>query len=352
MILKEIRLQNFRSYSKAHFKFADSKTIIIGPNTSGKTNLIEAIFLLSSGKSFKTDKDIQMLKFNEAFGRVKGQTSDNELEVVLSSGEMEGRVTPSKKYLVNGLPRRRADFAGNIPAVIFSPQDLDIIIMSPSLRRNFLDTVLEQTDREYRYAFISYTKAIRQRNSLLERAREDGVRQVREFEYWDRLVIENGQIITKKRAEFIDYVNKSPKEIFNFEMNYDKSEISKERLLQYEREEIASGVTLVGPHRDDFSVSMLDKKGNTRRDIKFFGSRGQQRLAILQLKVLELAFMRERLSKNPILILDDIFSELDDGHINLVLEMNEDHQTILSTTHKEFIPSKLLKKMEVINLGG
>lgn len=349
MILKEIRLQNFRSYTKAHFKFADSKTVIIGPNTSGKTNLIEAIFLLSSGESFKTDKDIQMLKFQEQVGRVKGELDDIELEVILSSGEIEGR-SPSKKYLVNGLPRRRGDFAGYLPAVIFSPQDLEIIISSPSIRRNFLDKVLEQTDREYRYALISYTKAIRQRNSLLERARDEGRRELKQFEYWDRLVIDNGQIITNKRRVFIGYVNSRQKEIFDFEMKYDLSEISRERLNQYEREEVASGVTLVGPHRDDFSLSLSGKDKN-RHHIKYYGSRGQQRLAVLQLKVLELSYMKETLSKNPILILDDIFSELDASHIKLVLEMSEDHQTILTTTHREFIPSKLIKSMEVIELG-
>jgi len=345
-MLKSISLQNFRSYKKQEFSF-EQTTLILGPNTSGKTNLIEAIYLLSSGKSFRTDKDTQMLKFNEEVGRIKGAVDDTELEIVITNGLVNGK-SQYKKFLVNGVAKRRVDFAGNLLSVLFSPQDLDIIIDSPSLRRNFLDEVLEQVDREYRIGLISYIKALRQRNALLEIARETGVRNQKQFEYWDNLVIENGQTITAKREEFIEFVNSSEKDIFDFILNYDKSVISKERLLQYEDQEVASSVTLVGPHRDDFSVLMIGN-GKTAHDVKFFGSRGQQRLAILQLKVLELLFIEQKMTKRPILILDDIFSELDVDHINLIFDQIGKQQTILSTTHKEFIPKKLLKSMKIIS---
>jgi len=355
-MLKSIFLQNFRSYKKQEFSFEET-TLILGPNTSGKTNLIEAIYLLSTGKSFRTEKDIQMLKFNEEVGRVKGAAQralpggdlDNiELEVIITNGRVGDGRSQYKKFLVNGVSKRRVDFAGNLLSVLFSPQDLDIIIDSPSLRRNFLDEVLEQVDRSYRLALLTYSKSLRQRNALLEVARETGLRNPKQFEYWDNLVIVNGQIITKKREEFIDSANSAAKEIFDFLITYDKSVISKERLLQYENEEIASGVTLVGPHRDDFSVSMFNSS-KTVHDVKFFGSRGQQRLAILQLKVLELLFIEKTLGERPILILDDIFSELDEEHINLIFDQIGKQQTILSTTHKEFIPKKMLKLMKVIS---
>lgn len=347
MILKNIYLQNFRSYEKSEFSF-ENTTLIVGPNTSGKTNLIEAIYLLSSGKSFRTDKDVQMLKFNKEVGRVKGEIEDNELEVVITNGLVNGK-SQYKKFLVNGVAKRRVDFAANLLTVLFSPQDLDIIIDSPSLRRNFLDEVLEQVDREYRIASIAYVKALRQRNALLETTRETGIRNEKQFEYWDNLVIENGTIISSKREEFIEFANSSAKDIFDFVINYDKSLISKERLLQYKEQEVLSGVTLVGPHRDDFSVSMFNSSRNTVHDVKFFGSRGQQRLAILQLKMLELLFIEEKLGQRPVLILDDIFSELDEGHINLIFEEIGKQQTIMTTTHKEFIPKKLLKTMKIIN---
>lgn len=360
-MLKSIFLQNFRSYEKQEFSF-ENENLIIGPNTSGKTNLIEAVYLLSTGKSFKTEKDFQMLKFNEEVGRVKGQVDPSavsgqaaELEVVLTNGEVNGK-SQYKKFLVNGVSKRRVDFAGNLLSVLFSPQDLDIIVDSPSLRRNFLDEVLDQVDRSYRIASISYTKALRQRNALLERIRETGIRNEKQLEYWDNLVIENGQKITAKREEFIEFANAEEKGIFDFIVNYDKSIISKERLSQYKNEEVASAVTLVGPHRDDFSVLMPNSSTGlgqkTLHDIKFFGSRGQQRLAILQLKALEILFIENTLGgRKPLLLLDDIFSELDEGHINLVLEQIGKQQTIISTTHKEFIPKSMLKSMKIISFS-
>jgi DNA replication and repair protein RecF len=345
-MLKTIVLQKFRSYEKKEFSFEDS-TLIVGPNTSGKSNLVEAIYLLSSGKSFRTDKDIQMLKFGEEVGRVKGQITNDELEVLITNGQVNGG-SQYKKFLVNGVSKRRVDFAGKLLVVLFSPQDLEIIIESPSLRRNFLDEVLEQVDRNYRVALISYTKALRQRNALLELAQETGDRNEKQFEYWDNLVIENGNLLTAKREEFINFINSSSKDIFEFVMEYDKSVVSKERLAQYEREEVASGVTLVGPHRDDFSVSMFNG-GKEAHNVKFYGSRGQQRLAILQLKMLQLLFIEKILGERPLLLLDDIFSELDEGHIQLILEEIGKQQTIITTTHEEFIPKKLLKSMKIIS---
>ena len=346
-MLKSVSLQNFRSYKRSEFSFEDA-TLIIGPNTSGKSNLIEAIYLLSTGKSFRTDKDAQMLKFSEEVGRVKGVLRDEEIEVVITNGQVNGG-SQYKKFLVNGVSKRRVDFAGHLLAVLFSPQDLEIIVDSPSLRRNFLDEILEQVDRNYRVATIAYAKALRQRNALLEIAQETGVRNAKQLEYWDNLVIENGNIITAKREEFISFINSSSKDIFDFLVEYDKSVISKQRLLQYEREEMAAGVTLVGPHRDDFSIQMFNNSKKTTHDIKAFGSRGQQRLAILQLKALELLFVEKILGERPTLILDDIFSELDEDHIVLILEQIGKQQTIMTTTHREFIPKKLLKSMKIIN---
>jgi DNA replication and repair protein RecF len=344
-MLKSISLKNFRSYKGDEFSFENS-TLIIGPNTSGKSNLIEAIYLLSTGKSFRTDKDVQMLSFQEEVGRVKGKTEEDELEVVVTNGMVNGG-SQYKKFLVNGVAKRRVDFSGHLLTVLFSPQDLEIIVDSPSLRRNFLDQILEQVNRDYRVAVIAYVKALRQRNALLEQARETGIRNQKQLEYWDNLVIENGNVITAKREEFINFLNASTKDIFDFIVEYDKSIISKQRLLQYEQEEIAAGVTLVGPHRDDFSVLMFDQD-KTAHDVKFYGSRGQQRLAILQLKTLELLYVEQTLGQRPTLILDDIFSELDEDHIVLILEEIGKQQTIMTTTHREFIPTKLLKSMKII----
>lgn len=347
-MLKSIHLQNFRSYKKADFTFSQTSTLVVGPNTIGKSNLLEAIFLISTGKSFRTEKDAQMISLGKDIGRVSALVDDLKLEVVVTNGNVGGVKSQYKKFLVNGVAKKRVDFAGNLISVLFSPSDLDIIVDSPSLRRNFLDNVLEQVDRDYRIASIAFSKALRQRNALLELVKDTGFKNEKQFEYWDSLVIQNGQIITQKRQEFIDFVNDSKKDIFDFYLSYDKSIISAQRLDQYKLEEKAAGVTLVGPHRDDFSILM---KGKSEEDVKYFGSRGQQRLAILQLKTLEILFIEKTMGKKPLLLLDDIFSELDSGHINLVLEKEGKQQTVITTTHKEFVGKSFLKRMDVIELA-
>ena len=348
MFLKSISLQNFRSYKKGEFSFSQNTTLVVGPNTSGKTNLIEAIYLLSTGESFRVEKDESMVKFGEKLARVTGATEENELEAVVTNKDF-GNGRSVKKYLVNGVSKRRADFMGHLPCVLFSPIDLEIITASPGLRRKFLDHILTETDRDYRFLLTAYEKALRLRNAILHNIKETGVRKEKELEYWDELLIKNGKVITKKREDLIGYFNTARKDVFDFVIFYDKSFISKERLLQYKDAEVGAGVTLVGPHRDDFFVSMFDDTLKTTHDMRFFGSRGQQRLAVLQLKILELSLVKQKVG-DCLLVLDDIFSELDSGHIDLVLEMILSQQTIITTTHKEFIPKGLLKTMDMIEL--
>ena len=356
MHLKQLTLQNFRNYKKSTFNFSENTTLVVGPNTSGKSNLIEAIFFLSTGRSFRVESDGQCIKFEKEIARIKGKVEDKELEVVIAQGGVSRKLRPFKKYLVNGVSKRKVDFVGNFFAVLFAPNDLEIIVGSPFKRREFMDNILIQVDRDYRLALSFYEKGLRARNALLHKVKETGVRNEKEFIYWDNLLIVQGQKITKIREEFIKYLNDSKKNILKFEIFYDKSLISKERLLQYKDVEIGAGVTLVGPHRDDLSIRI-----NSDKDIRYFGSRGQQRLAILQLKLLELIFIEQETGERPVLLLDDIFSELDEDHINLVLNMTRlpspgtggqvgKQQTIITTTHKEFVGNKLLKEMSVIEL--
>lgn len=369
MFLKSLSLTNFRNYSKSDFKFTKDVSIIVGPNTAGKTNLAESIFYLSTGRSSKGEKDADVIRFGESIARFYGELADKtELSVVISKDlpagrqESHAREIVRKKYLVNGVGKRRADFAGNLVCVLFSPEDLDIIIGGPNLRRKLLDNLLEQVDRDYRNAAVVYTKALRQRNALLDRTRESRIRQEKLFEYWDSLLIDNGSVITKKREEFVQFINNFPKEIFDFIVFYDKSIVSSARLLQYKQAEVEAGVTLVGPHRDDLSFSMFNNIRQTTHDIKSFGSRGQQRLTILQMKIIELSFIEKIIGQKPILILDDIFSELDQDHIKLVLEeiheqpvstrppVGRGGQSIITTTHREFVDPKILRRADVIEL--
>lgn len=354
MVLRQITLQHFRSYTKTTFDFDKQLTVIVGKNTSGKSNLIESLFLLASGKSFRAEKDIDMIQFSQNLARVTGTLDTNgestKLEVLISQGLTPNRIYV-KKFLVNGVPKRGIDFVSHVHAVLFSPVDLQIISDSAGTRRKFFDTLLSQVDRPYRQALTIYTKALRHRNALLQLVQETGTRNERQFDYWDELLIVNGQYINKKRKEFLDFVNSAKKDIFAFLAVYDESTISPERLLQYKDAEVGAGVTLVGPHRDDFSLQMFHEIDHTTRDVRQFGSRGQQRMAILQLKVLELSYMEQAFGYRPLLLLDDIFSELDHMHIHVVLEMVGEQQTIITTTHKEFLENFGKQEMKMIELG-
>ncbi|HEX8964962.1 MAG TPA: DNA replication and repair protein RecF [Patescibacteria group bacterium] len=350
-MFKALVLQHFRSYTQKKFEFHPELTVIVGKNTAGKTNLVESVLFLSNGKSFRADKDFQMIQFGQEVGRVQGLVEVNaektKLEIVLAQQEAAGGRFV-KKYLVNDIARTRHHFVGNLPAVLFRPEELDIIVDGPSMRREFLNSVLESIDGEYRMAKTIYDKALRQRNALLYVTRETGKRNLAQFEYWDELLITNGQKITKKRNEFIEFINASKKDVFDCVVVYDKSTISEERLLQYKDQEVSAAVTLVGPQRDDFYVTMKTKGGE--QNVQHFGSRGQQRLVILQLKLLHILFVEQKLSLKPLLVLDDIFSELDNNHIQLVLDKTQENQTILTTTHKEFIDSHKMKDFAIIEL--
>lgn len=347
MILKQIQLQNFRNYQNQEFKFSSGLNLLIGPNTTGKTNLLEAIFLLASRKSFRARLEEEMIRYQKEIARIKGKVGvDGQemiLEVVLTRGELNGTKVAKKKYLVNGVGKRMMDFLENFRVVYFGPQDLEIVVDSPSIRRDWLDLVLEQADRDYRRASLSYKKGLRQRNRLLEQIRDEGKPRSTLF-FWDKLLIENGGVITQKRQEFLNFINHQPECFGKLEIYYDKSIISPQRLGKYAEEEIAAGATLVGPHRDDFEA-MIDGKS-----LHAYGSRGEQRTAVFSLKLAELEFMAQKIGKRPVLLLDDIFSELDHARRERLLEVIPKQQTIITTTDIHLVKRNYLEKMKVIEL--
>ena len=380
MVIKKIQISNFRNLKNKTFSFSPKTTVIVGPNASGKTNILESLFLLATGKSFKAKVEEEMISYPKEIARVKGefQNPNTKLEVVLTRGEItigedpeKTERAPKKRLLINGLGKRLIDFAGNFKVVLFGPQDLELVIESPSRRRNFLDTVLSQIDREYRRASLSYEKGLRQRNRLLWQIREDtSAHSVRgrhmRLLFWDKLLIKNGDYLGQKREEFIDFANSSGTlNDQDFSLDYDKSAISEARLEQYAEEEVAAATTLVGPHRDDFSFRL--KKGKRSRDLARFGSRGEQRMGILWLKLAELAYIEEKsrstssgqAGEKPTLLLDDIFSELDHEHREVVMRVVKEQQTplrrgsagqaIITTADPHFIEG--IKKVEKIELG-
>jgi len=364
MNISELELVNFRNQSKRRFEFSNKITIIIGKNAAGKTNLVEAIFFLAVGRSFRQGRDFQTIKFGAELARIKGrietEADKKTLEVVLTTGEVMGIDTPLKKLVVNEIPKRSIDFAGHLKCVLFWPEHMELVTDSPTLRRHYLDSVLLQVDREYRRTLLSYERGLRQRNKLLLAVR-DGKAHEHQLIFWDQLLIKQGNYLTYKREEFIDYINKfSLAELtttgVKYQLFYDKSIISAQRLVQYQKEEKAAGATLVGPHRDDiiFRIKNLESNIKSREEeflnLSTFGSRGEQRLAVLWLKLAELAFIEEKTGDKPVLLLDDIFSEFDHEHREIIFGMISNQQSILTVTDRHLIPEKYYKRAEVIEL--
>lgn len=378
MTIRSLALQNFRSYAKKTFTFSPHITLITGQNASGKTNILEAIMLLATGKSFRAGSDREAIRWSEDIARISAEVGISlisrrqgpdlnsmssvdgakamttletkhlpaleqlKLEMVLSTGFVQGKKVPLKKYIVNGVSRRMVDFVGNLRVVLFWPEDLEIITDSPSIRRRYLDTVLVQVDREYRRNLLSYERGIRQRNKLLDLV-NDGKASRSQLLFWNQLVIRTGGYLTDTRSAFIDFINETTLANHHFGVTYDKSVISESRLEQYKEEEIQARATLVGPHRDDFHVIQDD------RDLSTFGSRGEQRIAVLWLKLAEIDYIERETGSRPILLLDDIFSELDEMHRELVVHVIEQQQTIITSAEKDII-TLLSERVEHISL--
>lgn len=340
MILTHLSLQNVRNHLKRSFDFSKT-TIIVGRNTAGKTNILEALYILSHGKSFRAERDIDVISEGRDFARVEGIIVSDEDKVKLTANFVKRGTYLSKRYLVNSIARSLRTFSDYAYTVLFTPQDIEIITSSPGGRRRYIDSILTKAHKEYRIAHLRYEKALRQRNRMLHDAKTGKKEYKRvDYEYWENLLIEYGTIIHNFRGAFVDFVNQYEKDVFEFAMHYDHSIISTERLYKYHFEEASAGVTLVGPQRDDFKFLYHESK----KEIKEFGSRGEQRLTVLQLKLIEIAYLRQTTGELPILLLDDIFSELDSENIDMIYKFIEDQQTLITTTHREFVPKKILKQ--------
>lgn len=349
MGLTKISLSDFRNYENKTFQFSDGVTVIAGENAKGKTNLLEAIYLLGVGESFRAKRTEEMVRFEQELGRVSGDVPLTKkdtivLEVVVNGGIVMGKVVNKRKYLVDGVSRRRKDILGILPLVLFRPEDIELISGSPDNRRKFLDRLLIQVDRVYEHSLSTYEQALRRRNKILDSVRE-GVSSRYSLTFWDGLLIKHGQVLQDKRRELTDYINSlfEKSELFKkLKIVYDLSVISESRLAQYADAEVAVGYTLVGPHKDDLII----KEGT--RDLLIYGSRGEQRMAVLALKMGEIYYLEEKGKKKATLLLDDIFSELDDSHKQEVLRVMAGRQVIVTTANEEDL--KMFEKAKKIKL--
>lgn len=345
MKLERLTLSNFRSYQKQVFHFGEC-SVIVAPNASGKTNVLEAIYLLSTGMSERAGVIEEMIRYGEEIATVVGIVANGEereeLTVILTSGVLMGKRTAKRRYLVDGVARSRAKFGGKLPAVMFRPEDMRLVEGSPSRRRSFLDATLSLVHPDYGRALTVYEASLRRRNSLLDSIRE-GVARREQLSYWDQSIVKNGNILTNYRRDLLNYLSQVKTSFGEYLLEYDASTISPERLAQYSEAEVAVGHTLVGPHKDDFGVS-----SGGHKDLMVYGSRGEQRLAVLFLKLGSLRYIEDKMQVKPILLLDDIFSELDSVHRREVVAMMEGRQTIVSSAEEDVL--QLLPNAEVIKL--
>jgi len=331
-MLEKIQLINFRNYKNNKFEFGSGINVVCGQNAAGKTNLLEAIYLISVGDSFRAKRTEEMVAFGEELGRVAGVvklTKDDklELEVLVNGGVVMGKQVNKRKYLVGGVSRRKADLMGMLPVVLFRPEDVELISGSPEWRRKFMDKLLVQTDKEYHHHLFNYEQGLKRRNKILDQIRE-GIATRYSLAFWDGLLIKHGEQIQRIRRGFIDFLNDlfGRSELFKeVKIEYDLSSMTAARLEQYRDVEVALGYTLVGPHKDDLFV----KDG--ARNLSTYGSRGEQRMAVLACKVGEIYYLEKMTGKTVLLLLDDIFSELDGSHKEEVLRVMQGRQVVVTT---------------------
>jgi DNA replication and repair protein RecF len=360
--ISSLSLSNLRNFSSKKFVFDPKLTVFVGPNGSGKSNMLEAVGLLAAVRAKKVDTDYDLVKFGKSEAKVEGAVEADETPLRPRQGrgsEGQERKTLTinlqvidelyvkKAYFIDSIKKRLIDFTNYFSVIIFEPSDLDLVGGSPSSRRHHLDILLSQLDRDYWRAISAYNKVIVRRNKVLQRIRE-GQAKKSELDFWDERLLEHSSEISKKRREFFEFINfvnlstGSGQDGYKWELV--ESVLTGEKLIRNRDRDIAAGITLSGPQRDDFKF--LFRKKN----LEYFGSRGEQRMAVLALKLAELEYVVVKRGFRPVLALDDIFSELDWEHREAVLGVIEKQQTIITAAEVESLPKEIFKRAKVISL--
>ncbi len=331
-VVTGLALQNFRQHRSFALQFPTQSAIIIGQNASGKTTVLEALVMASSGNSFRANKIEEMVLFDAELGRCKVKVlsdgESDEIEVIVTRGMVQGKRTQRRLYAVNGAKKRKKDAVGKFFTVLFRPEDMRLIEGSPGRRRSFLDTPLGGLHAQYAVALKNYEQTLKRRNKLLQQVRE-GEQSRTTLHYWNVHLVTYGEILQKYRSDFLATFT-GVRFPLDFSIEYNASVISTERMQAYLPREIAAGHTLIGPHKDDIRIFLQD--GKRKLNVATFGSRGQQRLAVLWLKYCELQYVASMSGQHPILLLDDIMSELDDDSQHIVLETLKGYQSIVTST--------------------
>lgn len=345
MIIESIDLVNYRNYEKVHIELDPGINILYGDNAQGKTNVLESIYMCGTTKSHRGSKDKEIIKFGTRESHIRCFFDKNKSSYQI---DMHLREDKAKGIAINGMKlKKAADILGVVNIILFSPEDLSIIKNGPSDRRRFVDSELCQLDKIYLYNLTNYNKIVNQRNTLLKDIMIHP--ELREtLDVWDNQLVTLGKKIIERREIFIDQLNGIIGEIHKklsgnkeaLHVQYDPNisiEEFEEKLSRNREKDIKYKITSVGPHRDDFIFFINEY------DVKKFGSQGQQRTAALSLKLSEISMVRQITGNTPILLLDDVLSELDNNRQNYLINSIHDIQTIITCTGlEEFVNSRIV----------
>ncbi len=342
MYLSSLSLVNFRSHLKADYDFDPNVNLFIGPNGSGKTNILEAIYSLTGAPSFQGQKLANLVSWVSDYAIVTGTTSDGQSLEVRIKHNQTGHI--SKSFHIQGVTKTRKQFFGQLRAVVFQPDDIRLITGSPSRRRQYLDYFLSSIDWQYRSNLYQYQKALNQRNQLLS-AISQHIAKPEQLYFWDKSLVKAADFIHKYRQSYIDFLNSyfqnhTNTDISTLEIKYIPCLTSESILNQRLTTDISTGQTSTGVHRDDLIFTNKSLKSN--QSLSDFGSRGQQRIAIFAVKLGEISYIISKFSYPPLLLLDDIFSELDPVHQQSLSQLCYNHQSFISSSQdkdKSLLPS-------------
>ena len=337
MIIESIELKNYRNYDELHMEFSPGTNILYGNNAQGKTNILEAVYVCCTTKSHRGSKDRDMIHFHEDESHIKLNIRKNDVPYRI---DMHLKKNKAKGVAINGVPIRKAsELFGIVNVVFFSPEDLNLIKNGPAERRKFIDLELCQLNRLYVHSLVSYNRILMQRNKLLKELMFKPEYE-ETLDIYDMQLVQFGREIIRYRLDFIARLNEI---IFDIHFNlsgekehlkiiYDpdvETECFEHQLRKSRQQDIKQKTTLTGPHRDDIGF-FIDEI-----DIRKFGSQGQQRTAALSLKLAEIELVKKIVKDYPILLLDDVLSELDGNRQNHLLSAINHIQTMITCTGLE-----------------
>lgn len=334
MYIHSLELKNYRNYEYLDISFDSGTTILYGDNAQGKTNILEAIYISATTKSHRGSKDREIIQFNQEETHIRTQVMKSD---ILHQVDMHLRKNKTKGIAIDRLPiRKSGELFGVVNVIFFSPEDLSIIKNGPTERRRFLDLELCQLDKLYLHNYTNYNKVLNQRNNLLKQLSFQP-QLADTLDVWNQQLVQYGSEVIQARRLFIRQLNEILEKIHSnltggkeqLELRYEESVTEdeyEEILRQKQEQDIKYQSTQYGPHRDDMGFYI------NNIEVRRFGSQGQQRTAALSLKLAEIEIVKRRIHDTPILLLDDVMSELDENRRNYLLRSIDNIQTIITCT--------------------